>query len=72
MDQLSLRSEKVKKVFKNNFEDGRGWKGDVPDFWLDCSKLKGIGWKPKYSRSRDAVLRSCAEYIKTGIGKKCV
>lgn len=72
MDQLSLRSEKVKKVFKNNFEDGRGWKGDVPDFWLDCSKLKGIGWKPKYSRSRDAVLHSCAEYIKTGIGKKCV
>ena len=69
MEQLSLGSKKVKIVFKNNFEDGRGWKGDVPDFWLDCSRLKDIGWKPKYSRSKDAVLRACGEYIKWGKGR---
>jgi UDP-glucose 4-epimerase len=66
MEQLSLGSKEVKIVFKNNFEDGRGWKGDVTDFWLDCSKLKDIGWKPKYSRSKNAVLRACEEYIKQG------
>lgn len=64
MEQLSLESKKVKIIFKNNFEDGRGWKGDVPDFWLDCSKLRDIGWKPKYNRSKDAVLRACKEYVK--------
>jgi UDP-glucose 4-epimerase len=69
IDQLSLKNENVKTEFKNCFKDGRGWKGDIPDFWLDCSKLKGIGWKPKYS-SRDAVLRTCKEYIKSGVARK--
>jgi nucleoside-diphosphate-sugar epimerase len=69
IDQLSLKNEDVKIEFKNSFKDGRGWKGDIPDFWLDCSKLKGIGWKPKYS-SRDAVLRTCQEYIKSGVASK--
>jgi UDP-glucose 4-epimerase len=69
IDQLSLKNENVKTEFKNSFKDGRGWKGDISDFWLDCSKLKGIGWKPKYS-SRDAVLRTCREYINSGIARK--
>jgi UDP-glucose 4-epimerase len=69
IDQLSLKNENVKTEFKNSFKDGRGWKGDIPDLWLDCSKLKGIGWKPKYS-SRDAVLRTCKEYIKSGVASK--
>jgi UDP-glucose 4-epimerase len=69
IDQLSLKNENVKTEFKNSFKDGRGWKGDIPEFWLDCSKLKGIGWKPKYS-SRDAVLRTCKEYIKSGVASK--
>jgi UDP-glucose 4-epimerase len=66
IDQLSLKNDNVRTVFKNRFKDGRGWKGDVPDFWLDCSKMKGIGWKPRFSRSKDAVLRTCKEYIKSG------
>lgn len=70
IDQLSLKNENVKTEFKNSFKDGRGWKGDIHDFWLDCSKLKGIGWKPKYS-SRDAVLRTCKEYNKSGVANKC-
>ena len=68
MEQLSLGSKKVKTIFKNDYQDGRGWKGDVPDFWLDCSKLNGIGWKPKYSRSKDAVLHACEEYVRRGKG----
>jgi UDP-glucose 4-epimerase len=69
IDQLSLKYENVKTEFKNSFKDGRGWKGDIPEFWLDCSRLKGIGWKPKYC-SRDAVLRTCEEYIKSGVASK--
>lgn len=32
----------------------RGWKGDVPYMFLDCTRLKRLGWKPEYS-SEEAV-----------------
>ena len=35
-------------------DGGRGWKGDVKMMHLDVSKLKLLGWKPKYS-SAEAV-----------------
>ena len=31
-----------------------GWKGDIPKYQYDASKLAELGWKPKYS-SKDAV-----------------
>jgi UDP-glucose 4-epimerase len=61
IDQLSLKRE-VRILFEDNFEDGRGWKGDVPEFLLDCSKLKNVGWQPKHSNSKDAVTKTCREY----------
>jgi UDP-glucose 4-epimerase len=63
IDKLSLTNENVRKVFKDDFEGGRGWKGDVPEFWLDCSKLKAAGWRPKYGKSRDAVIQTCSDYL---------
>ncbi len=63
IEQLSLKSEKVRMVFKDNFEDGRGWKGDVPDFWLDSSKLKNAGWLPKHGNSKSAIIKTCEEYL---------
>jgi UDP-glucose 4-epimerase len=65
IDKLSLTNDKVRKIFKDNFEGGRGWKGDVPEFWLDCSKLKAAGWRPRYSKSRDAIIQACTEYLRT-------
>jgi UDP-glucose 4-epimerase len=63
IEQLSLQNQKVRKVFKNDFDGGRGWTGDVPEFWLDCSKLKAYGWRPKYGNSTDAVIQTCKEYL---------
>jgi UDP-glucose 4-epimerase len=70
IEQLSLQNQEVRKVFKNDLDGGRGWKGDVPDFWLDCSKLKGAGWRPNYSNSRDAVIQTCKEYLQQNLKKK--
>jgi nucleoside-diphosphate-sugar epimerase len=70
IDQLSLKRNKVRNVFKNTLDGGRGWKGDVPDFWLDCSKLKDAGWNPKYKSSKDAVIHTCSEYINMNTMKR--
>jgi len=36
-------------------ESDKGWKGDVPLMLLDISKIKKLGWRPRYN-SRDSVL----------------
>jgi UDP-glucose 4-epimerase len=70
VDKLSLTKDDVRKVFKDDFEGGRGWKGDVPEFWLDCSKLKAAGWRPKYGKSRDAVIQTCSDYLNSNKAKR--
>ena len=70
IDKLSLTNDNVRKVFKDDFEGGRGWKGDVPEFWLDCSKLKAAGWTPKHGKSRDAVVQTCSDYLNSNKVKR--
>jgi UDP-glucose 4-epimerase len=40
----------------------RGWVGDSPFIFLDCSKMRSLGWKPKLN-IRDGVKRT-VEYLK--------
>jgi UDP-glucose 4-epimerase len=47
----------VKLKFTGGVNDGRGWKGDVKKMLLDVSKLKLLGWKPKY-KSEEAVRKA--------------
>jgi len=42
--------------------DGRGWNGDIREYLLDCSKMKGIGWHPRY-KSKDAVILTVKEHL---------
>jgi UDP-glucose 4-epimerase len=35
----------------------RGWIGDNPFIWLDCSRMRALGWKPRYS-IRKAVIQT--------------
>ncbi len=37
----------------------RGWIGDSPFIFLDCNKMRGLGWKPRLG-IREAVLRTLA------------
>lgn len=37
--------------------EARGWVGDNPFIFLDCSRARGLGWAPKLS-IRDAVIRT--------------
>jgi UDP-glucose 4-epimerase len=40
----------------------RGWIGDSPFIFLDCRKIRGLGWKPKLT-IREGILRTL-EYLK--------
>jgi nucleoside-diphosphate-sugar epimerase len=50
--------------FIQNEIDGRGWKGDVREFLLDCSFLRSLGWKPE-KNSREAVKYTARLYSQT-------
>ena len=44
----------------------RGWKGDVPRFTYDISKVLATGWKPKYT-SDEAVRQTVMDAVKAGM-----
>lgn len=44
----------------------RGWKGDVPRFCYDISKILATGWKPKYT-SDEAVKQTIRDAINAGM-----
>ena len=35
----------------------RGWKGDVPQVRLDCSKMKSLGWEARFPRTKRSSAR---------------
>jgi len=40
----------------------RGWKGDIPRLTLDITKIKKLGWRPKYN-SKQAVTRAIKQNL---------
>lgn len=55
------------KDVKFNYTGGEsGWKGDVPRFQYDLSKVHAAGWHAKLT-SDEAVRRTVREYLKKGV-----
>jgi len=50
----SMKLENVKIHTFGGVDNGRGWIGDVKKMLLDISKIKNMGWEPKFS-SKTAV-----------------
>jgi UDP-glucose 4-epimerase len=61
IEELSL--DNVSIAFTGGV-DGRGWKGDVKEMLLDCSKLEALDWKTKFN-SREAITRSVRGIVKS-------
>jgi len=58
-----LTEEMKLKNVKFRYTGGkRGWKGDVPRFQLDASKINKLGWKAKYT-SDEAIRKSIRELL---------
>ena len=47
-----MRLKNVQFKFTGGVDGGRGWKGDVKNMLLDISKIKSLGWKPKYDAKK--------------------
>jgi UDP-glucose 4-epimerase len=60
IQELGLRN--VERNYIDN-HDGRGWTGDIKEFLLDSSKIKKLGWNPKYN-SKDAVIQTVRDFVK--------
>lgn len=43
----------------------RGWKGDVPQFQFDISRIKQLGWQPQKS-SDEAVRQAIRDILQKG------
>ncbi|HKQ21407.1 MAG TPA: GDP-mannose 4,6-dehydratase [Nitrososphaeraceae archaeon] len=61
IQELGLRN--VERNYIDN-HNGRGWTGDIKEFLLDSSKIKNLGWNPKYN-SKDAIIQTVRDFLKT-------
>ena len=61
VEEMGFRD--VKFHYTGGVEGGRGWIGDVKTMLLDISKLKNLGWKPKYN-SAESVRMAANQILK--------
>jgi UDP-glucose 4-epimerase len=47
VEKMGLKGIEFK--FAGGVDGGRGWKGDAKNMFLDITKLKSHGWKPKHN-----------------------
>ena len=49
-DSMSLKDVEIKT--SGGVDNGRGWIGDVKKMQLDISKIKKLGWSPKFPSAK--------------------
>ena len=47
-----IKLKNVKFKLTGGVDCGRTWKGDGKNMLLDISKIKSLGWKPKYDAKK--------------------
>lgn len=60
VEEMGLKN--VKYEFVMTTPDGRGWPGDVKIMLLDITKLKKLGWSPRWN-SREAVRKTIRQIL---------
>lgn len=64
--EIVIEELKLQNVKYNYTGGDRGWKGDVPRFSYDISKVLATGWTPKFT-SDEAVRQTVKDAIKAGM-----
>lgn len=63
LEEMNMTNVKVNFTGGPKSWHGGGWPGDITKVLFDIKKLKGMGWKPKYS-SREAVRQAIKDTLK--------
>jgi UDP-glucose 4-epimerase len=64
--EMVVKEMNLKNVTFKYTGGERGWKGDIPRFQFDISKINKLGWKAKYS-SDEAVRKAIRDLLHTNI-----
>lgn len=65
-DSIDWISKELGILPELNYSGGkRGWVGDNPFIYLDCKKIRELGWKPKYS-IRQSIIKTL-NYLKSNV-----
>lgn len=64
--ELVVQELNLSNVTFNYTGGKRGWKGDVPHFQFDISKIKSLGWQPSYS-SDETVVKAIQDLLNSGL-----
>ena len=57
-DSIRWINERLALAPKLHYSGGRrGWVGDSPFIFLDCGRMRALGWKPKLT-IRQSILRT--------------
>ena len=64
--EIVIETLGLENVVFNYTGGDRGWKGDVPKFSYDISKVLATGWEPKYT-SDEAVKQTIIDAVKAGM-----
>lgn len=59
LEEMGLKGTIIKAHTR---QSGGGWKGDIPVVFLNSRKIRGTGWKPKYS-SIEAIRKAAKEIL---------
>ena len=65
-EQMGLKGLRFR--YTGGVRGGRGWIGDVKTMFLDVSKMKRLGWKPKYNSAES--VKTAADHILRELGFK--
>ena len=65
-EQMGLKG--VGLHYTGGVRGGRGWIGDVKTMFLDVSKMKRLGWKPKYNSAES--VKTATDHILRELGFK--
>lgn len=65
-EQMDLKE--VRFRYTGGVRGGRGWIGDVKTMFLDVSKMKRLGWKPRYNSAQS--VKTATDHILGELGFK--
>ncbi|MFQ5758258.1 MAG: hypothetical protein ACE5IF_01115, partial [Candidatus Bathyarchaeia archaeon] len=67
-EKMGLKGVRLR--YTGGVRGGRGWIGDVKTMFLDISKMKRLGWKPRYNSAESVKIATSQILRELGFKKE--